>query len=75
MTALLRDGFHWLLSLLEAMVAIGAVLIVGLLCAVVPLWVLGRMGPRAAVLDDDVDETDAGSIDTPGEVRPDDVTR
>ncbi len=63
MTMLLVDAFHWLLNLLEVILVITAILVLGLVSVVVPLWVLGKLGRPPAEPDSDTDEVEGGSAD------------
>ena len=52
---MLWDAIHWIVSLLEVLAVVAAILFIGLMFAVVPLWIFSRMAGEGQPAADESD--------------------
>lgn len=64
---MLWEAFRWFVNVMEVIVVIAAILVTGLLAAVLPLWILGRLVGPSAGLGPGPEEMDSGAA---GHVSP-----
>ena len=53
---MLSEAFHWFINLVEVLGVIAAILIIGLISAVIVLWISGKLAGSPPLLDDDPED-------------------